>query len=503
MRLHKQLPRHRQSVPGPGTLRPSKTTKNPLKMLIPVLLAGGSGSRLWPLSRKLHPKQFLRLTDERSLLENTVMRVMRAPDVGPVLAIGGEDHRFIIAEHLRRMGQDGARILLEPVGRNTAPAAAVAALEVAARHGPDTLMMLCPSDHVITDVQAFADAVAIASAAAEPGVMVTFGIRAERPETGYGYIKVGAARGEGAFDLERFVEKPDLATAQAYVADGGYFWNGGMFVFRAQTLLDELAQHAPQMLAACRAAHAGAAEDGQFLRLQAEAFSACPEDSIDYAVMEKTRGAVVVPLDCGWDDVGSWTYLNTLGESDQDGNVAQGDVLFEGARNTLVRAQNRLVAAIGTQDLVIVETKDAVLVSDAAQVQQVKAIVKQLETQQRQEAMLHPRVYRPWGSYEGVDDGARHQVKRIVVQPGAKLSLQMHHHRAEHWIVVKGTARVTRGDETFLLGEDESTYIPIGTTHRLENPGTIPLELIEVQTGSYLGEDDIVRFEDDYGRNKT
>ena len=472
-------------------------------MLIPVLLAGGSGSRLWPLSRKLHPKQFLRLTDERSLLENTVLRLMRAPDVGPFLAIGGESHRFIIAEHLRRMGHDGARILLEPVGRNTAPAAAVAALEVAAQHGPDTLMMLCPSDHVIADVDAFASAVATAASAAEPGVMVTFGIRAERPETGYGYIKVGAEQSAGVFALDRFVEKPDLATAQSYVDDGGYFWNGGMFVFRAQTLLDELEKHAPQMLAACQAAHAAAVEDGQFLRLDADAFAACPEDSIDYAVMEKTERAAVVPLDCGWDDVGSWTYLNTLDQSDAQGNVGQGDVLFQGAENTLVRAQNRLVAAVGTRDLIIVETKDAVLVSDVAEVQQVKAVVKQLEAQKRSEAELHPRVYRPWGSYEGVDEGSRHQVKRIVVQPGAKLSLQMHHHRAEHWIVVKGTAQVTCGDKTFLLGEDQSTYIPMGTTHRLENPGTIPLELIEVQTGSYLGEDDIVRFEDDYGRDKS
>ena len=476
-------------------------------MLIPVLLTGGSGSRLWPLSRKMHPKQFLRLTDDHSLLENTVLRLPATSAdgeaMGPVLAVGAEDHRFIVAEHLRRAGQPRARIILEPCGRNTAPAAAVAALDVAHKYGPQTLMLLCPADHVMTNVAAFQTALVIAQQAAQPGVMVTFGIKPDRPETGYGYIKVGGAKSAGSFALQRFVEKPDLSTAQEYVASGDYFWNGGMFVFQAQTLLDELAAHAPKMLEACRQAYQLAQEDGQFVRLDAAAFAACAEDSIDYAVMEKTSQAQVVPLDCGWDDVGSWGYLSKLGVADENGNVAQGDVLLENAQNTCVRAQDRLVAAIGTRNLVIVETKDAVLVSDADQTQQVKAIVQRLQAAGRSEADQHPRVYRPWGSYEGVDLGARYQVKRIVVNPGEKLSLQMHHHRAEHWIVVSGTAKVTSGDKTFLLAEDESTYIPLGTTHRLENPGAIPLELIEVQTGGYLGEDDIVRFDDVYGRQKS
>ncbi len=494
---------HWSKRPVQGYYSPLNDCEKSLKMLIPVLLTGGSGTRLWPLSRKLHPKQFLRLTDAHSLLENTVLRLAAAPDIGPMLAVGGEAHRFIVAEHMRQVGQDRARIILEPQGRNTAPAAAVAALEVARAHGPDTLMMLCPADHVIADVDAFSRALEVAVAAAQPGVMVTFGIEAERPETGYGYIKVGAETAAGVFALERFVEKPDLATAVEYVASGDYFWNGGMFVFRAQTLLDQLARHAPKILEACERAHAEAVEDGQFLRLDADAFAACPEDSIDYAVMEKATDAAVVPLSCGWNDVGSWNYMQTLGLADAQGNVTQGDVLLHNASNTCVRAQSRLVTAIGTRDLIIIETKDAILVSDAEQVQEVKSIVKRLERDGRDEASQHPQVYRPWGSYEGVDEGVRHQVKRIIVKPGEKLSLQMHHHRAEHWIVVKGTAKVTCGDETFLLGEDESTYIPLGKTHRLENPGSIPLELIEVQTGSYLGEDDIVRFEDVYGRGKA
>ena len=472
-------------------------------MLIPVLLAGGSGTRLWPLSRKLHPKQFLRLTDEHSLLQNTILRMQDVPELGPVMAIGGEDHRFIIAEHLRGVGHERARIMLEPMGRNTAPAAAVAALQVAAEHGPDTLMMLCPADHLIADTGAFRQAVAQAVQAAGPGVMVTFGIRATRPETGYGYIQAGDPLGsDGARQLRRFVEKPDAETAQRYVAAGDYYWNGGMFLFRAQTLLDELQAHAPEILSACRKALSQADADGQFLRLDAAAFAACPEDSIDYAVMEKTANAVVVPLDCGWNDVGAWSFMQEIADPDPDGNIAQGDVLLHDTQGCSIRAQHRLVAAVGLDDAVIVETKDAVLVSRKDQVQQVKAVVAALRDQNRPEAEVHPKVYRPWGSYEAVDEGERYQVKRIVVSPGEKLSLQMHHHRAEHWIVVKGTARVSCNGETFLLREDESTYIPLGHTHRLENPGNIPLELIEVQTGSYLGEDDIVRFDDDYGRGR-
>ncbi|MGJ8668470.1 MAG: mannose-1-phosphate guanylyltransferase/mannose-6-phosphate isomerase [Oceanococcus sp.] len=471
-------------------------------MLIPVILAGGSGTRLWPLSRKSHPKQFLRLTEENSLLENTILRMSQVQDLGPVLAVGGEEHRFVLSEHIRRTGQQAARIVLEPCGRNTAPAAAVAALDVAAQYGPDTLMMLCPADHVVTDTDAFLQALAVAREAAQEGVMVTFGIRPQRAETGYGYIKAGATLSGGALALDSFVEKPDQVTAQGYVDSGDYYWNGGMFLFRAGTFIQQLTLHAPDILQASQQAYEKATTDGPFMRLDEASFRACPDDSIDYAVMEKTKAAVVVPLDCGWDDVGSWAFLSQTGQSDKNGNVLQGDVLIENARNTCVRAQDRLVAAIGTENLIIVETKDAVLVSAADQSQHVKSIVAQLEQAQRSESRIHPKVYRPWGSYEGIDSGERHQVKRIVVAPGQKLSLQMHHHRSEHWIVVKGTAKVTRGEDIFLLGEDESTYIPVGTRHRLENPGTIQLEMIEVQTGSYLGEDDIVRFADDYGREQ-
>ena len=471
-------------------------------MLIPVILAGGSGTRFWPLSRKTHPKQFLRLTDDKSLLENAILRMSQVDDLGPLLAVGAEEHRFVLAEHIRRTGHEAARIVLEPCGRNTAPAAAVAALEVAAQYGADTLMMLCPADHVVMDTPAFLQALAVAREAAQPGVMVTFGIRPQRAETGYGYIEAGAEVSAGVLALKAFVEKPDQATAQRYVDSDDYFWNGGMFLFQAGTLLEQMQWHAPDILQASRLAYEKAKTDGAFLRLDEASFSACPDNSIDYAVMEKTKDAVMVPLDCGWDDVGSWGFLSQAVEADDQGNVLQGDVLIENVSNTCVLAQDRLVAAIGTDNLIIVETKDAVLVSAVDQSQNVKSIVAQLERAGRSESRLHPKVYRPWGSYEGVDSGERHQVKRIVVAPGQKLSLQVHHHRAEHWVVVKGTAKVTRGEEAFLLGEDESTYIPVGTRHRLENPGTIPLEMIEVQTGSYLGEDDIVRFADDYGREK-
>lgn len=468
-------------------------------MLIPVILAGGSGTRLWPLSRKSHPKQFLRLTGDRSLLENTVLRITAAEDVGPVWAVGGQDHRFVLAEHLRRSGQEQARIILEPLGRNTAPAAAVAALAIAKEYADDAVMMLCPADHVVDKPAALHQAMSVARRAADHGDLVTFGINPSRAETGYGYIKAGGVLASGAQCLEQFVEKPDTATAQSYLDSGDYYWNAGMFVFQAGRYLEELEQQAPEILRAARHAFEKASLDGPFLRLDADSFAACPSDSIDYAVMEKTEHAAVVPLDCGWDDVGSWAFLQR-DQADANGNRVQGDVWLEQARNTHVRAESRMVAVIGTDDLVVVETKDAVLVSAANQTQKVKAIVDKLTQAGRNEIEVHPKMYRPWGSYESVDCDERHQVKRIIVKPGAKLSLQMHHHRAEHWIVVKGTAKVTCGDKTFLLSEDQSTYIPVGTQHRLENPGSIELELIEVQTGSYLGEDDIVRFDDDYGR---
>ncbi len=469
-------------------------------MIIPVLLTGGSGTRLWPLSRKRHPKQFLQLAGDCSLLEDTARRMAALPDCGAVLAVAGEDHRFVVAEHLRRSGAGETQILLEPAARNTAPAVALAALQAKAEWGGDTILFVCPSDHVVPDQAAFAAAAEKAVAAARDGALVTFGVVPARPETGYGYLKAGAILPGGGRELVCFVEKPDAATARSYVESGEYFWNSGMFVFQAQAFLDELQSHAPAIFTACCEAIANSSRDSEFVRADAQSFAACPSDSIDYAVMEKTNRGVVVPLDCGWNDVGSWTYLAETRSVDARGNVSDGDVRLRNSDNCTVYSGNRLVAAVGLRDTVIVETKDAVLVAGADQLQEIKGLVAELEADGRSEVHQHPRVYRPWGSYESVDSGERFQVKRIVVAPGKKLSLQMHHHRAEHWTVVKGTARVTRGEDSFLLSEDESTYIPVGTKHRLENPGAIPLELIEVQTGSYLGEDDIVRFADDFGR---
>lgn len=471
-------------------------------MLTCVLLTGGSGTRLWPLSRRDFPKQFLALENERSLLENTVSRLQGIDSEQNLLAIGGESHRFTVREHLERRGEEHTPIILEPAPRNTAPAVAAAALQAARTSGDDTVLLVSPADHVVRDPEAFRVAARKAAEIARSGVLVTFGITPDRPETGYGYIQAGAQRDDGAYDIARFVEKPDLATAEGYLTEGNYTWNAGVFVFTAGTLLEEMRKHAPAIVEACESALANAEDDGDFIRLDADAFIACPEDSIDYAVMEKTQRAVVLPLDCGWNDVGSFGYLAELDTADADGNVTRGDVMLQGCQNTSVQADSRLVAAIGLDDTVIIETDDAVLVSKADRLQEVKTVAKKLGAQGRNEAVHHPEVFRPWGSYQGVDEGERHQVKRIVVKPGEKLSLQMHHHRAEHWIVVKGTAKVTRGDEVIMLTEDQSTYIPLGTTHRLENPGKIPLELIEVQTGSYLGEDDIVRFQDDYGRSK-
>jgi len=467
--------------------------------LLPVLLAGGSGTRLWPLSRELYPKQFLPLIDDRSLLQNTALRARGLPGAVAPLAICGEQHRFIVAEQLREAGIDGATVLLEPEGRNTAPAAACAAHWAAQHYGADTLVFLMAADHVIPNLTAFAEASSAAIAAARAGRIVSFGIQPTHPETGFGYIRAGAALADGAREIAEFVEKPPLAKAEAFLAQGGYYWNGGLFLFRADVFLEELRRFEPAMDTGCAEALAKARRDIDFIRLEPAAFKAVRNESIDYAVMEKTTKAALVPLDAGWDDVGSWSYLAKLPQ-DARGNVTRGDVLLEDSDNALVQASSRLVALVGVKDTIVVETGDAVLVAARERVQDVKKIVQRLKAAGRSEVASHPRVYRPWGWYETISLSDRFQVKHIMVKPGEKLSLQMHHHRAEHWVVVKGTARVTNGDKVFLLAEDQSTYIPLGHTHRLENPGKVPLELIEVQSGSYLGEDDIVRFDDVYGR---
>jgi len=475
-------------------------------MLIPVILSGGSGTRLWPLSRELYPKQLLPLVGNRTMLQETAARVDGIADVGAPMVVCNESHRFMVAEQLRALGAAPGAILLEPVGRNTAPAVAVAALvaleaahESGAAGSGDPVLLVLPADHVIRDVTAFQAAVAAGRVAAEAGKLVTFGIVPDRPETGYGYIR--RAKGDGpTFPVAEFVEKPDLATAVRYVQSGEYYWNSGMFMFRASTYLAELKQFAPAMLGACEAAVGAATRDLDFTRLAADSFGACPGDSIDYAVMEKTRSAVVVPLDAGWSDVGSWSALQDALPRDASGNVTAGDVIAEGTTGSYLHSTSRLIAAVGLTDHVVVETKDAVLVAPRDKVQDVKALVSQLKAQGRYETSLHREVFRPWGSYDSIDNGDRFQVKRLVVKPGASMSLQLHHHRAEHWIVVSGTARITRGEETFLLGENESTFIPMGTKHRIENPGKVTLHIIEVQSGGYLGEDDIVRFEDIYGR---
>ena len=468
-------------------------------MFLPIIMAGGSGSRLWPLSRQLNPKQFLPLADnDLSMLQATIQR-LEGLGAGLPQLICNEQHRFLAAEQLRLLGMEQASILLEPVGRNTAPAIALAALQACAQ-AEDPILLVLAADHLIQDVPAFQASIQTALPLAEAGKLVTFGIVPTHPETGYGYIEKGDNIGVGGYNVSRFVEKPDLQTAQGYLASGSYFWNSGMFMFRASRYLQELECHRPDILAACRAALAGGSQDMHFTRVDETAFAACPDDSVDYAVMEKTAHAVMVPLDAGWSDIGSWSALWTVSDKDAQGNVFKGDVLDQQSRNTYVHADSRLVATVGLDDLVIVETKDAVLVAHKDHVQDVKRVVDQLKNSARTEHINHREVYRPWGVYDSIDNGHRYQVKRITVKPGAKLSVQMHHHRAEHWIVVSGTAKVTNGERTYLVCENESTYIPIGQIHALENPGVIPLELIEVQSGSYLGEDDIVRFEDKYGR---
>ena len=463
--------------------------------VLPIILSGGSGTRLWPLSRESYPKQFLPLVGEHSMLQATWLRAAPVAGHAPIV-VTNEEHRFVAAEQLQQIGVKPQSILLEPKGRNTAPAIAVAALE-ATRNGADPLLLILPSDHVIRDEAAFQAAVKVAAAAAEQGKLVTFGIKPTAPETGYGYIKAGAGNGVSA--VERFVEKPDLATAQGYLASGEYYWNSGMFLFRASRYLEELRRFQPAIADACTKAWNAAKRDADFTRLDKDAFAASPSDSIDYAVMEKTADAVVVPLDANWNDVGSWSALLDVSPQDAQGNAHHGDVIEIDCRNTYAYG-SRLIAMVGLQDVVVVETDDAVLVGHRERIQEVKEIVARIKASGRSEATWHRKVYRPWGAYDSIDNGQRFQVKRITVKPGATLSLQMHHHRAEHWIVVSGTAEVTRGEEVLLLTENQSTYIPLGVTHRLKNPGKLPLELIEVQSGSYLGEDDIVRFEDTYGR---
>jgi len=470
-------------------------------MLHPVVLSGGSGTRLWPLSRQNQPKQFLALIGERSLFQETILRAARLDAAQPPVTVCSADHRFMVGEQLAAVGVTSGGILLEPVARNTAPAIALAALHVAARD-PEATLLVLPADHLIEDEAAFRTAVAAALRLAGDGWLVTFGIRPDYAETGYGYILRGDALGDGGFRVERFVEKPDLATAQEYVADGRYAWNSGMFLFRAASYLDELAQYAPQVLAAAHAAHARAKGDLDFVRVGEAEFAASPSDSIDYAVMEKTARAAVVPVSCGWSDIGSWSSLWSVAERDSDGNRHDGDVISIDTRGSLVRASDRrMIATLGVDDLVIIDTADATLVARKDRVQDVKAIVDALKEAGRPEHLFHRKVYRPWGSYDSIGVGERFQVKKIVVKPGAALSLQQHQHRAEHWIVVSGVAEVTCGDKVFELRENESTYIPLGSVHRLRNRGSEPVELIEVQSGHYLGEDDIVRLEDVYGRS--
>jgi mannose-1-phosphate guanylyltransferase / mannose-6-phosphate isomerase len=475
-------------------------------MLTPVILSGGAGTRLWPLSRELYPKQLLPLIGTRTLLQQTLLR-LEGLEASPPVIVCNEAHRFLVAEQVRQLKIAPRALVLEPFGRNTAPAIALAALAAlkglgADANAVDPVLLVLPADHAIGDVAAFQQAVHTGLAAAEHGQLVTFGIVPTAAETGYGYIQRGPASG-AAFRIARFVEKPSAQAARGYLGSGDYYWNSGMFLFRARRYLKELALLQPEMARVCEAAFREATSDLEFTRIAAKAFEACPADSIDYAVMEKTQDAVVVPLEAGWSDVGSWAALHAASAADAHGNVTHGDVVTTDTQGSYLYSESRLVAAVGLEDHVVIETKDAVLVAPRSRVQEVKKLVQQLKEQGRYEHSLHREVFRPWGSYDGLEKGARFQVKRLKIKAGATLSLQLHHHRAEHWVVVAGTARITRGEEVFLLEENQSTYIPIGVQHRIENPGKIALEIIEVQSGSYLGEDDIVRLEDNYGRKGT
>ncbi len=465
--------------------------------IYPAIMCGGSGTRLWPLSRSLFPKQFLPLVNETSMLQDTLKRLPE--NTGEAVFICNEEHRFLVAEQVRQLSISQGTILLEPEGRNTAPAVALAAINALAKN-KDGLLLVLAADHVIQDSKAFHHAVEQASVVAKQGKLVTFGIVPTHAETGYGYIKKGEEQSSGTFDVAEFVEKPNENVASAYLASGNYLWNSGMFLFKASRYLEELAKYRPDILLNCQKAMDNVEQDLDFLRPNKASFLACDSESIDYAVMEKTDAAVVIPLDAGWSDVGSYSALWEVCPKDKDNNVIKGDVIVQQSRNSYIHSQNKLITTVGVDNLVIIETPDAVLVANKDKVQEVKKIVEQLKQEQRPEAKLHREVYRPWGKYDSIDTGERFQVKRITVKPGAKLSVQMHHHRAEHWIVVSGTAKVTIDDKSILLSENQSAYIPIGAVHALENPGRLPLEMIEVQSGSYLGEDDIVRFEDRYGR---
>jgi mannose-1-phosphate guanylyltransferase/mannose-6-phosphate isomerase len=490
--------------------------------LQPVILSGGSGTRLWPLSRELYPKQLLPLVGDNTMLQDTLLRLYGKPNdsgssnlasinVQSPIIVSNNEHRFLVAEQLRQIGIHNGSIILEPVGRNTAPALTLAALSCE----PNSILLVMPADHVILDTDTFISACTAANELAEENALVTFGVVPRHAKTGYGYIKQGSKLSDDKslkqvpYSIAQFVEKPDMTTATRYVESGEYLWNSGMFMMKASVWLKQLEKYRPDILEACQNAYLNGKKDLDFFRADPSAFEQCPSDSIDYAVMEKVASdanasnkvtAAVVPLDAGWSDVGAWSSLWEVGKQDDQGNVLKGDIKTHDVENSFMHAEHRFVAGVGLKDLVVVETADAVLVADKKRAQDVKKIVEWLKDQDRAEHLVHRQVYRPWGSYEGVTAGDRFQVKRIIVNPGASLSLQMHHHRAEHWIVVKGTAKVTRGDEVFLISENQSTYIPLGEKHRLENPGTVPLEIIEVQSGSYLGEDDIVRFDDNYGR---
>ena len=466
-------------------------------MILPIIMAGGSGTRLWPLSRGNYPKQFLKLSGDLTMLQQTITRLEGLPHE-PAMFICNEEHRFIAAEQMRQANVSHSGILLEPVGRNTAPAIALAALK-AIENGDDPLLLVLAADHVIEDVAAFQKSILIARAHAEKGNLVTFGIVANKPETGYGYIKRGKAQNDG-FIVDSFVEKPDLETAQQYIDSGQYYWNSGMFLFKASKYLQELKEFRPDILSVCEKAIKVQSSDMDFMRIDEGAFIECPDESIDYAVMEQTNDAIVIPMDAKWNDIGGFSALWEVSPKDNNGNAFTGDVKSVNTKNSLVFSEDKLVTTVGIEDLVIINTKDTVLVAKKSESQLVKSIVSQLKEEQRSEVTFHREVYRPWGKYDSVDSGKRFQVKRITVKPGAKLSVQMHHHRSEHWIVVSGTAKVQIDDTEKFITENESVYIPITAIHALENPGKVDLELIEVQSGSYLGEDDIVRFEDRYGR---
>lgn len=470
-------------------------------MLHPVILSGGIGSRLWPLSREHYPKQLLALVGEQTMLQSTITRLENIPNLAPPIIVCNEDHRFLVAEQLRCIKVKPSAILLEPVGRNTAPAIAIAAL-AALENDPDAVLLALPADHLIQKTDIFQKVIKQAFSILNEELLITFGIVPTKPETGYGYIKAGEQINQQIQKVVEFVEKPNLKTAIKYLESGNYFWNSGMFLFKAQSYLDELKQFEPQIFEICTRAFDKLSLDlnSDFMRVDEELFRQCISKSIDFAVMEKTTKAAIIPLDAGWSDIGAWSALWEVSKQDNNGNILQGDIFIENVSNCYLRSEYRLLATLGIENLIVVETADAVLVAHKDYAQNVKNVVDHLKRTKRSEANLHRKVIRPWGSYESIDNEPRFQVKKITVNVGASLSLQMHHHRSEHWIIVKGTAKITKGDEEFLLTENQSTYIPLGVKHRLENPGKIPLEIIEIQSGSYLGEDDIVRFEDYYGR---